>query len=79
MPKFEFDWTPRALQKLEDNGVTREDFEQVVLKARRIEYSRSSGHPACRGRLGSRVLFCVFENIDGWRVRPITAFCIHED
>jgi hypothetical protein len=79
MPTYEFIWTPRARQKLTDNFVTPEEYERVVRKAKKIEVSRSSGRPCCRGRIGSKVLFCVFEDIDGWRIKPINAFWIAED
>ena len=79
MPNFAFEWTPRAYEKLDDNNVTWQEFERIVRKATVIETSRSTGKPACRGRIGNKVLFCIFEMIDDWRIKPTTAFWIHED
>jgi hypothetical protein len=79
MPNFQCRWTPKAEQKPGDNFVTAEQFEQVVRKARNVIISRSSGRPACVGRIGNRVLFCVFEFVDELTIQPVTAFWIRED
>jgi hypothetical protein len=67
------------LQKLADNGVDPEAVERIIRQLRHLETSNSSGLPACRGRINSRVLFCVFEFIDELTIRPVTAYWIHED
>ena len=79
MPNFLYRWTPIAEQKLADNFVNVSQYEQVVRQARKVVSSRSTGRPACVGRIGHRVLFCVFEFIDELTILPVTAFWIRED
>ena len=79
MPNFLYRWTTKAEQKLADNFVTMKQYEQVVRQAGKIVISRSSGRPACSGRVGNKVLFCVFDFVDELTIQPVTAFWIHED
>jgi hypothetical protein len=69
-----FDWTSRALQKITDNGATREEVEEALEFPNRYEISRSSGRPiACRWQ-GDRWIYVVFVEETPGVVRPITAF-----
>jgi uncharacterized DUF497 family protein len=75
MPYFEFLWTDEILAHLEEHGVTREDFEEVVSNPDRIDVSRSSGRPCCWGETADgRKLFCVYEYLDDMTIIPVTAY-----
>lgn len=75
MAWYEFVWTEDNIQHLADNGVSPEQFEDVVLHANRRELSRTSGRPAARGYDDQgRLLFCVFEHLGGDAIYPVTAY-----
>ena len=79
MPFFIFQWSQARIEHVADNGISREDFEQVVRKASRVESSRSSGRPCVRGRTrDGRLIFCVFEIVDDVYAIPVTAFTLGE-
>ena len=75
MPIYLFIWTDENVQHLADNGVTLEEFEQVVSDPDRVEPSRSTGRPIAFGYTASgKYLACVYEPIDETTVYPITAY-----
>ena len=78
MPFYLFQWTDLRLEKLELNGVDREDFESIVMNPMRRVVSRSSGRPMAIGYTASGDLVaCVYElHADGITVLPITAYFI---
>ncbi len=76
VPYYIFLWDDANTDHLTEHGITREDFEHVVLHARvgEMEPGRSSGMPTCRGFTpDGRFLFCVWEQIDEVYVHPLTA------
>jgi len=75
MPIHIFRWTDVSLAKLDEHGVTPEEFEAVVNAPERVEVSRSNpdrliayGH----GDSGE-IVVCVYEE-DGPEVWPVTAY-----
>lgn len=61
-------WTPRAEHKIAQHGITRDEFEQVVENAERVELSRTSDTGT------RRRLCCVFDMADDVTVVPLTAY-----
>jgi hypothetical protein len=55
MPVFDFLWFDENEQHLAEHGVTKEEFEEVVLGVTRqeIQGSRSSGNPLIVGSSGT--------------------------
>jgi hypothetical protein len=49
MPRYFYLWTPLSIEHIAQHGVTAEEFEEVVERARRNIISDSSGHPAVIG------------------------------
>ncbi len=79
MPYYDFLWTDEILAHLEDNGVSREDFEEVVTNPSRVSVSRSSGRPCCWGEApDNRQLFCVYEFLDDITIIPVTGYEVSE-
>lgn len=75
MPYYDFLWTDEIAAHLEEHGVRREDFEEVVSNPRRVGVSRSSGRPCCWGETrDGRELFCVYEYLDETTILPVTAY-----
>jgi hypothetical protein len=65
MPYHEFLWLDVAIRKIRDNGLTVEEVEHAVLRARLAVISDSSGRPGYKGRTPSgEVIFVAFEVID---------------
>ncbi len=74
MPYYEFVWTDEIIGHLAENGVSRENFEEVVSNPKRLGVSRSSGRPCCWGETADgRQLFCVYEFLDDFTIIPVTA------
>ncbi len=78
MPFFYvFLWDGENDQHIASHGVTTEEFEHVVLHAKAVELSQSSGRPIVFGETASgRRLACVYEEIDEIMCYPVTAFDI---
>lgn len=75
MPYYLFTWTDEIIGHLAENGVTPEEFEEVVCDPQLIGTSRSTGRPIAIGQDGEgRTLICVYELLDDVRVLPVTAF-----
>jgi hypothetical protein len=51
MPFYFFQWTEEAIQHNAEHGVTQDEFTEVVMDARVIQASRSTGLPLFSGRL----------------------------
>ncbi len=49
MPYHEFLWLDVAIRKIRDNGLTVEEVEHAVLRARLAVISDSSGRPGYKG------------------------------
>ncbi len=77
MPNVLVIWNDEIIEYIQQHGVTVAEFEEVVLNARLVKRSRSSGRPMVFGgtRTG-KFLACVFEYIDEdeFEVIPVTAF-----
>ena len=77
MPHHEFLWTERAIQKVQDNGLTVQEVEYAVRNAARRDISRSSHRPLYFGRTPSGERICVpFDEIEAVVIAPVTAFRI---
>ncbi len=77
MPWYHIIWTPEAIEHLAQHGVTPEEFEDVVLYARRsaLDFSKSTGLPLIEGSTNAgRWLVCVFEFDDDVTIVPVTAY-----
>ena len=77
MPFYIFHWTEATIRHMEEHGVTREEFAEVVMDATEMKASRTSGLPLVIGvtSTGKR-LACVFEWVDEFEIEviPVTAY-----
>ena len=72
-----FQWTEEAIRHLAEHGVTQDEFAEVVMDARMIETSRSTGLPIVLGTTSTgKRLACVFEWLDEdeTEILPVTAY-----
>ncbi|MBI1313661.1 hypothetical protein GC176_20405 [bacterium] len=77
MPNVLFVWNDEIVEYIAQHGVSQDEFEEVVLNARHIERSRSSGRPVVFGPTSSgKFIACVFEYLDDGEVEvvPVTAY-----
>ena len=77
MPHVLFVWNDELIGYIAQHGVTPDEFEEVVLNAKTVQRSRSSGHPIVFGPTSTgKYLACVFEYTgpDKIEVLPVTAF-----
>ena len=75
MPVYLFVWTPRNLQHLAENGVSPEEFEEVVCNPDLVDTSRTSGRPIAFGPTSSgRYIACVYDMLDELTIVPVTAY-----
>jgi uncharacterized DUF497 family protein len=76
MPFYLFHWNEHNLAQ---NGVSPEEFEEVLCNPYREDVSRSSGRPIAFGyTAGQRYLACVYEMLDEMTVLPVTAYELEE-
>ncbi len=62
MPHVFFVWNDELIEHVAQNKVTPDDFEEVVLNAKKIQRSRSTNHPLVFGPTSTgKFLACVFE------------------
>lgn len=81
MPHVLFVWNDELVDYIAQHGVTPEEFEEVVLNAKTIQHSRSSGRPMAFGPTSTgKYLACVFEYTGAGEdeVLPITAYEIDD-
>lgn len=77
MPTYLFFWTDENEEHVAEHGVTREEFEWVVQRAKRRGVSKTSGRPTAQGLTrDGRLLYCVYEMLDVATVLPVTAFFV---
>lgn len=65
------------IEFIQQHGVSVDEFEEVVLRARIVEWSKSSGRPMAFGPTSTgKFIACVFEYIDQdeFEIIPVTAF-----
>ena len=75
MPYYHFQWTPEALEHLEEHDIDPEDYESIVREARVTGKSRSSKLPATLGYTSDgRFVFAVYKFIDETTIEPVTAY-----
>ena len=75
MAFFFFIWTDRAMQKIADRDITLEEVEEIISHPDRTDVSRTTGRPIAIGETSTgRTLLCVYEEIDGSTIQPITAY-----
>lgn len=75
MPFFLFLWPPQVVAHLAENGVTVDEFEEVVCAPGQLDASRTTGRPVAIGFTKTgRLLVCVFELLDEDTILPVTAF-----
>lgn len=74
MPWIDFFWYDENLSHLADHKISPEEFEEVVMASRFVEFS-DSGSDMVRGQTASgRWLVCIFQRIDEISILPITAY-----
>ena len=81
MPHVLFVWNDELIEYIGQHGVTPEEFEEVVLNAKTVRRSRSSGLPIVLGPTSTgKFLACVFEYTgrDQTEILPVTAYEIDE-
>lgn len=75
MAFFFFIWTDRAMNKIADHDITTEDVEEIISHPDRTGISRTTGRPFAVGETSTgRTLLCVYEELDGTTIQPITAY-----
>jgi hypothetical protein len=76
VPFYFFVWTDVRLDKLSDNGIEPDDYEQIVRHPLSLSQSRTTGRLIAFGRDASGdEIACVYElDPDGVTVYPITGF-----
>ncbi len=75
MPFYLFLWPPQVVAHVMENGVTQDEFEEIVCAPGQLDASRTTGPPVAIGITASgRLLVCVYEFLDPETVLPITAF-----
>lgn len=75
MPDFElFLWDEQNEEHIAQHGVTKNEFEFVVLNTDRIVISRDSGRPVVFGLTESGRLLCCIFDFDGDYCIPVTAY-----
>lgn len=75
MPYYFFQWDDEAEQHIADYGITKPEFEEVVMSPDEIRISRSSGRPIAFGPTTTdKYLACIYEWFDDMTVYPITAY-----
>lgn len=73
MPYYLFNGSARAEQHLALHGVTRGEFEEVVMDPDRVEISSSSGDLIAFGPTSTgKYLACIYDEFEDW-IYPITA------
>ena len=79
MPFYLFIWNDMIEGHLAANGITPEEFEEVVCDPDEVWRSRSWGRPvAFGGTSAGRYLACVYELLDKTTVLPITAYEVED-
>jgi hypothetical protein len=81
MPNVLFVWNDELIEYIGQHGVTPDEFEEVVLDAKTVQRSRSSGRPIVFGPTSTgKFLACVFEYTgpDETEVLPVSAFEVDE-
>ena len=75
MPDFElFLWDEQNEEHVAQHGITKEEFEFVVLNGDRVVIARDSGRPMVFGLTeAGRSICCVFDFEDDFCI-PVTAF-----
>lgn len=67
------------VQHIAEHGVSREEFEQVVLHPHTLDRSRSTGRRIAIGdTLTGRILIVVFDELDDSTIYPITAYDLED-
>jgi uncharacterized DUF497 family protein len=75
MPWYLFLWDPETEEHLARNGVTADEFEEVVCNPDSVGESRSSGRTIAFGYTSTgKYLACVYELVDPDTVLPVTAY-----
>jgi hypothetical protein len=79
MPYYFFLWTDEIIAHLAEHDITPEDFEKIVSKPIKQDFSHSSGSPAAFGYTeDGRYVIAVFDYLDDMTVLPMTAYEVPE-
>jgi hypothetical protein len=79
MPYYFFIWNDSIEEHLRRNGVTPDEFEEVVCGPDDVDASRSTGRPVAFGGTSTgKYLACVYEYLDDETILPITAFEVED-
>lgn len=80
MPYFQFLWLPEYEEHVTAHGASVEEVERIIQTPEWTEKSQTSDLPVAFGESDDgRLLACVYEVLDGFLVRPVTAFYVDED
>ena len=75
-----FIWPAERIAHLAENGITPEEFEEVVCNPSHIDVSRTTGRQIAFGLTAEgRELICVYEFLDRETIYPFTAFEKRDD
>ncbi|MDZ4657896.1 MAG: hypothetical protein SH868_10005 [Bythopirellula sp.] len=75
MPFYFFQWTDVVVEHIARNGVSVEDFQNVVMAARKTDTSVSTSRDMTYGRAADgRDIVCIYEWLDKDSVFPVTAY-----
>ena len=79
MPYYFFVWDVDNERRIEEHGVTLDEFEGVVCDPDSTGESRATGRPIAFGYTSTgKYLACVYDLLDESTVYPITAFRVSE-
>ena len=80
MPEYRFLWTDISQEKVQEHGVTLDEFQAVVCDPMWTDTSRSTGRPIAFGLSDDgRMLACVYELVDEVDVIPVTAYEVEDE
>ena len=79
MPFYLFIWNDLVERHVAANGVTPDEFEEVVCDPDEVGRSRSSQRPIAFGPTSTgKYLACVYELLDETTVLPVTAYEVED-
>ena len=75
MPDYSIIYDARMIEHLARNGITIEEFTEIVRSPVRTSFSRSTGRDMAFGyALDGRYIACVYEVIDDLTIVVVTAY-----
>ena len=79
MPIYFYLWTDDIISHIAEHDITQADFERIVGRPVKQDFSHSSGSPVAFGYTeDGRYIIAVFDFLDDMTVLPITAYEVPE-